>query len=66
MYSVLNIISEYTYFYISKSITLNTFVLVFKIVEGLRCIFKRVSRVEATLGRCYTEELFLEYFQGYL
>ena len=40
MYSVLNTLSEYTYFYISKNITSYTFVLVFKIVESLQCILK--------------------------
>ena len=40
MYSVLNVLSEYTYFYISKSITPYTFLLVFKIVERLQCILK--------------------------
>ena len=35
MYSVLNTLSEYTYFYISKNITSHTFLLVFKITERL-------------------------------
>ena len=35
MYSVLNKLSEYIYFYIPKNITLYIFVLVFKIVESL-------------------------------
>ena len=38
MYSVLNTLSEYTYFYISKDITLYAFSLVFKIVQSLQCI----------------------------
>ena len=38
MYSVLNTLSEYTYFYISKNITSYTFLLIFKIVESLQCI----------------------------
>ena len=38
MYSVLNTLSEYTYFYKSKNVTSYTFLLVFKIVESLRCI----------------------------
>ena len=40
MYSVFNTLSEYTYFYISKNTTSYTFLLVFKIVEGLKCILK--------------------------
>ena len=40
MYSVLNTISEYTYFYISKTITSCTCLLVFRIVESLQNIFK--------------------------
>ena len=35
MYSVLNRLPKYTYFYISKNITSDTFYLVFKIVESL-------------------------------
>ena len=35
MCSVLNKLSEYIYFYISKNITSYTFFLVFKIVENL-------------------------------
>ena len=38
--SVLNKLSEYIYFYISKTITLYTFVTYFKIVENLQCILK--------------------------
>ena len=41
MYSVLNTLSEYTYFYISKIITSCTFLLVFKIVESLQCILEK-------------------------
>ena len=40
MYSVLNTLSEYIYFYISKNITSYTFVFVFKIVKSLQCILK--------------------------
>ena len=40
MYILLNTLSEYTYFYISKNITLYTFLLVFKIVENLQSILK--------------------------
>ena len=45
MYSVLNTLSEYTYFYISKDITLYTFLLVFKIIESLQCILKERNRL---------------------
>ena len=45
MYSVLNTLSEYTYFYISKDITLYTFLLVFKIIESLQCILKEINRL---------------------
>ena len=38
MYGVLNKLSEYRYFYISKNITSYTFYLDFKIVESLPCI----------------------------
>ena len=40
MYSALNTLSEYIYFYISKNITSYTFLLVFKIVEGRQCTLK--------------------------
>ena len=40
MYSVLNTLSEYTYFYISTKFTSYTFLLVLKIVESLQCILK--------------------------
>ena len=40
MYSILNTLSEYTYFSISKNITSYSFLLVFKIVESLQCILK--------------------------
>ena len=42
MHSVLKTLSEYTYFYISKNNTSDTFLLVFKIVESLQCILKAV------------------------
>ena len=41
MYCVLNKLSEYMYFYISKIITSYTFLLVFKIVENLQCILSK-------------------------
>ena len=40
MYSVLNTLSEYSYFYISKDITSYTFLLVFKIIDNFQCILK--------------------------
>ena len=42
MHCVLNILSEYTYFYISKNSTSYTFFLLFKIVESLQCILNPV------------------------
>ena len=41
VYSVLNTISEYKYFYISKNIPSYTLLLVCKIVESLQCMLKR-------------------------
>ena len=40
MYSVLNTLSEYIYFYISSNIASYNFLFVFKIVESLQCILK--------------------------
>ena len=40
MYRVLNTLSEYANFYISKNITSFTSLLVFEIVESLQCILK--------------------------
>ena len=40
VYSVLNALSEYTYFYISKNIASYTFLLVLKIDESLHCILR--------------------------
>ena len=40
MYRVLNKLSKYICFYISKNITSHTFLLVFKIVKSLECILK--------------------------
>ena len=45
MYNVMNTLSEYTYFYISKNITSCTFLLVFKIVENLQCIVNIRSEI---------------------
>ena len=40
MYGVLNTLSEYTYFCISKTLLHALLLLVFKIVESLQCILK--------------------------
>ena len=40
MYNVLNTLSKYTYFYLSKNFTSYIFLLVFQIVESLQCILK--------------------------
>ena len=40
LYCVLNTLSEYTYFFISKNITPYAFLLFFKMVESLQCILK--------------------------
>ena len=47
IHSLLNTLSEYTYFYISKNITSYTFLLVFKIVESLQCILKIFSLLKS-------------------
>ena len=57
MYSVLNTLSEYTYFCISKNITSYTFLLVFKIVESLQCIFKKVVDLEKKYRQEMKEKL---------
>ena len=43
MYSVLNVLSKYTYFYLSINISLCTFLLIFKVVESLQCILRELS-----------------------
>ena len=47
MHTVLNALSEYTYFYILKNITLYIFLLVFKIVESLQCIYKKYNSIDS-------------------
>ena len=42
MYSALNILSEYTYFYLSKNITSFNFLFNFQIIESLQCTLKLV------------------------
>ena len=42
MYSKLNTLSEYTYFYVSKTLLHTLLFLVFKIVKNLWCILKQI------------------------
>ena len=42
MLNVLYTFSEYLYFYVSRNITSATFLLVFKIVESIKCIFNKI------------------------
>ena len=42
MFTVLYKFSEYLYFYISKNITSDTFLLVFKIAKSLKCIHNKI------------------------
>ena len=44
MLSVLNKLSDYVYFYISKNNTLYTFLLVLKIIESLYCVLLGVLK----------------------
>ena len=46
MHVVLNTLSEYTYFCISKKLTSYTFLFVFKIVKSFQCILKLCKEVE--------------------
>ena len=45
MYSVLNNVSEYTYFYISKNIISYTFLLIFKIAESFQRILNYIHQI---------------------
>ena len=73
MYSVLNTLSEYTYFYISKNNTSYTFLLVSKIVESFQCILKYLNYHQLfvlTFGNdfkknCINIDGFLEYSNSY-
>ena len=59
-YNVLNTLSKYIYFYISKNITSYTFLLAFEIVKSLQCILKQ--------GACLIPALFSkkgDYFDDY-
>ena len=40
----MNILSEYTYFHISKNIISYTFLLVFEIAESLQCLFNLIFK----------------------
>ena len=51
MYSVLNTISEYTYFNISKNITSQTFLLDFKIVKNHQCILNNEELEQKDLAK---------------
>ena len=52
MYSVLNELSDYIYFYISKNMLLHTLLLfVFKIVESRKCILKGLIKQEVYIKR---------------
>ena len=44
MYSILNTLSEFKYFYISKILLHTLLLLVLKIVESAHCIFKMIGR----------------------
>ena len=52
MYSVLNKISEYKYFYVSKNITSYAFLLVFKFAES---VFLKVIKTEIAVRRNMAE-----------
>ena len=41
MYNILNVQSEYTYFYITKNVTTYSFLVVSKIVESLQCVLNK-------------------------
>ena len=45
MHSVLNTLSEYTYFYISKTLLHTLLLLVSKIVESLQCILNILETI---------------------
>ena len=74
MYSVLNTLSEYAYFYISKNITSYTFLLVSKIVEripeeatrGVLCkkVFLEISQKFTRKHLC--QSLFLIKLQAFI
>ena len=67
----MNTLSEYTYFYTSKSITSFTFLLVFKIVKNFQSVFKntyllghlRAVASEAKFCFCEISIFFFFFFQ---
>ena len=52
MYIVFNTLAKYIYFYISKSITSYSFLLVFKIVKSLQSILKEKNSNDTTNSNC--------------
>ena len=56
MHSVLNTLSEYSYFYISKNITSYTFVLLFKIFECLQSVLNH-NQKKLKKGKLKTKTL---------
>ena len=51
MYGVLNILSENTYFHISKNIISYNFLLVFEIAESLQCLFNLILKFFMVIAR---------------
>ena len=66
MYVVLNTLSKYTYFYMSKSVTLYTFLPIFKIVESLQCFLKSSFfghlNIEKLIEKEFLEPVIRNYF----
>ena len=66
MYVVLNTLSKYRYFYISKSVTLYTFLPIFKIVESLQCFLKSSFfghlNIEKLIEKEFLEPVIRNYF----
>ena len=63
VYSVLNTLSQHTYFYISKNITSYFFLLVSKIVERQHCILKNNKNSEASFyKRIFFSRSYLKVF----
>ena len=50
MYGVMNTLSAYTYFYISKNITLYNPLLVFNVVKAFSVLLNSISRFISNLG----------------
>ena len=69
MYSVLNTLSECTYFYISKIFTSHTFFLAFKIVKSLQCILKLFTSLILSIHRSliiWIDFIILYHFQTHV